>query len=282
MSYKLSPKMNDLTTMLLDGYFAGTLPAGTKDWLESRLNEEPELRREVEAHRLSIAALRERGQRDNEAFTQAMQQVSRTELEQALNSLRQSRAAASAASTSAETPAASAVPAASAPSDAKPKHRLLWNTLSAAALVCGVWFGARTFYKSQGAQQSADTYIATTSTAKPEHGIARGSDEPLGPKAKDWSTDTVCLTEVTPQFDDVELIMAQASGLLKNGHYEEAIKLLEPLYKESGELREVGLLLATAYVKAQESDKAQQVLHVLNQRYANDPEVEALSKAYTD
>ena len=154
--------------------------------------------------------------------------------------------------------------------------------LTAAALVCGVWFGARTFYLGQSAQQTADTYIASQSAKGERRGVARGADEPLGEQIHDWSTDTVCLTDVAPQYDDMELVMARANNLLQNGLYDEAIRLLEPVYRDSGELREVGLLLATAYIKAEEKDKAQAVLQALNERYAHDPEVEALTNAYTD
>ena len=50
----------------------------------------------------------------------------------------------------------------------------------------------------------------------------------------------------------------------------------------AGRRRDVALLLATAYVKACERDKAHNVLQALEKRYSGDPEIEALSKAYFD
>lgn len=295
--FSQSEKLNEMTLALLDGYLSGTLPESMKAWLDERMALEPELRREVEAQRLTIAALRDRGRRDDAQLAQAMQHITRGDLEQLLTSLRGTDAGSTDAACQcpaatklppAATPAAASKPtppaASTTPSAVKQRHkasRVLWNTLAMAAMVCGVWFGARIFYRNQAAQDTADTYIAVNQTATaPALGAARGVDEPMA--APDWETDTVHLADAAPQYTEAELIMMQAKHLLQNGLYNEAIALLEPLYRESDAQRDVALLLATAYVKASERDKAHDVLQALEKRYSGDPEIEALSKAYFD
>lgn len=281
--YTQSDQTNHLATLLLDGYVGGTLPEHVRAWIESRLTDDAALRSEVEAHRLAIAAIRERGRRDDAALGEALGSMTQQELEQLLARMRDKHAA---AASSDRQPLDTAVASRAADQTPSPEkkfltRRLIGNTLAVAALMSGVWFGARLFYRNQGAQETADTYIAVRTSTTPAQGQARGTDEPLA-APHDWSSDTLLLDNVAPQYSEVETAMAEAEHLMQNGLYNEAIALLEPIYRDSNGQREVGLMLATAYVKAKDSSKANELLQALAEQYEGDPEIEALSKAYAD
>ena len=275
-----SPHINDLTSALLNAYFDGTLPEGMAAWIERQLADDDDLRREVEAHGLAIAAIRERGSRDDAQLSEALQNVTHKELEQLLACLRDQHTAVPPTTLV----SASIPPAASQRETEKQKptvRRWLVTMLAAAALMSGVWFGARMFYRNQGAQDTADTYIATKTASTTPRGQARGADEPLAAPI-DYCDEPVLLDSVAPQYTDVEMTMAQAEHLLQNKLYKEAIALLEPIYRDSGGQRDVGLMLASAYIKANERDKAQDVLQALAEHYEGDSELEALTKAYNN
>ena len=275
--------INDMALAMLDGYFAGTLPAGMAQWLETRMNGDEALRKEIEAYRISVAALHADGRRRDAALTHALQSMSRDEMEQLLNTLR--RKSSGAEDNEPAVPPATPAQVDSIPavaSQAPKKGRMyLWRILTAAALVCGVWFGARLFYGMQKAQSTADTYIAVKGTESASRTKARGGEQPMV-AAHDYSLDTVSLAEVAPTYDEMDMVVSKAQYLLQNECYKEAIALLEPLYKANKDQHDIGLMLATAYVKAHETEKANDVLQALNRQYAGDPEVEALINAYVD
>lgn len=277
---KQSPHINELTSVLLNAYFDGTLPEGMAAWIERQLADDDDLRREVEAHGLAIAAIRERGRRDDAKLSEALQNVTHKELEQLLACLRDPHTAVPPTTLV----SASIPPAASQRETEKPKptvRQWMMTMLATAALMSGVWFGARMFYRNQGAQDTADTYIATKTASTTPRGQARGADEPLSAPI-DYCDEPVLLDSVAPQYTDVEMTMAQAEHLLQNKLYKEAIALLEPIYRDSGGQRDVGLMLASAYIKANERDKAQDVLQALAEHYEGDSELEALTKAYNN
>ena len=259
--FKELPVNSSIMTDLLDSYVVGNLPESVKLWVDERLAEDASLRQELEMHRLAIAALRDCGKKENSDFGNALAKISKEELIELLSELRQVQE---------EPAAASAIQ--------KPRAHVfkawMWKTMAAAAVLGGVWLGTRSFYKGQTAQRSADTYIAVRDRGENARGLARGSDEPLrAEEFNDYSTDSVCLTE---SLDSVALSISNAEYLLHNGMYQEAISILEPIYKESGGARDVGLLLSAAYIKAKEERRAENVLHALIERYPADPEVEAL------
>ena len=277
---KQSPHINELTSALLNAYFEGTLPEGMAAWIERQLADDDDLRREVEAHGLAIAAIRERGRRDDAQLSEALQNVTHKELEQLLACLRDQHTAVPPTTLV----SASIPPAASQRETEKQKptvRQWMMTMLAAAALMSGVWFGARMFYRNQGAQDTADTYIATKTASTTPRGQARSADEPLAAPI-DYCDEPVLLDSVAPQYTDVEMTMAQAEHLLQNKLYKEAIALLEPIYRDSGGQRDVGLMLASAYIKANERDKAQDVLQALAEHYEGDSELEALTKAYNN
>ena len=157
--------------------------------------------------------------------------------------------------------------------------------LAAAAVVTGVWLGARWFYSARYNQLAdskvTDTYIAMRESGEKAMGAARGDNEVFY-KQYDELTDTLDIAQVAPQLDSVEVVMQQALFAMRNGNAEDAIKLLKPLYKESGYNKEVGIALAMAYAKAKEHDNAVNTLTALSQRYEGDEEIEGLLKAMTD
>ena len=122
--------------------------------------------------------------------------------------------------------------------------------LVAAALVTGVWFGARSFYmhkmSHRADQKITDTYIA--------------------------------MRDSIEGTDSIEVVMQQAMLAMRNNMTDDAIGLLEPLYQQSGMNKEVGIALSMAYIKAKEREKAIDTLNEMNQHYDGDPEIEELLK----
>ncbi len=307
----------DLTYMtgLTESYLAGTMSADEREHFEALMAQDEQLRQDVELHRLTVAALQHHGRREDKSLTEAMQGMTRDELKAVLQHRRQQLVDAAACvapenggdkrpfgiGASGEDGIAPLVasgnplpacadqegPAAASTRPVVPtKKRNWWVTvLAAAAVVTGVWFGARWFYSARYNQLAdskvTDTYIAMRESGEKAIGAARGDNEVFY-KQYDELTDTLDIAQVAPQLDSVEVVMQQALFAMRNGDAEDAIKLLKPLYKESGYNKEVGIALAMAYAKAKEHDNAVNTLTALSQRYEGDEEIEGLLKTMTD
>lgn len=308
----------DLTYMtgLTESYLAGTMSDDERKHFEAQMAQDEQLRQDVELHRLTVAALQHHGRRADRELTEAMQGMTCDELKAVLQRQRQPFAdvaasialpeddedhpfvigssgegeitplvadmSARAASDIEVEPAAAASTRPVVPT----KKRNWWVTmLAAAAVVTGVWLGARWFYSARYNQLAdskvTDTYIAMRESGEKAMGAARG-DNKVFYKQYDELTDTLDIAQVAPQLDSVEVVMQQALFAMRNGDAEDAIKLLKPLYKESGYNKEVGIALAMAYAKAKEHDNAVNTLTALSQRYEGDEEIKGLLKTMTD
>lgn len=307
----------DLTYMtgVIEAYLSGTMSADERKRFEAQMAQDERLRQDVELHRLTVAALQHHGRRADNELTEAMQGMTRDELKALLQRRRQQLVDAAACVApenggdkrpfgigasgegritplvASDTPlparADQKEPAAASARSAEPaKKRSWWPTmLAAAAVVTGVWLGARWFYSARYSQLAdskvTDTYIAMRESGEKAMGAARGDNEVFY-KQYDELTDTMHIAEVAPPLDSVEVVMQQALFAMRNGNAEDAIKLLEPLYKDSGNNKEVGVALAMAYLKAKEHDQAVNTLTALSQRYEGDEEIEGLLKTITD
>lgn len=307
----------DLTYMtgLIEAYLAGTMSDDERKRFEALMAQDEQLRQDVELHRLTVAALQHHGRRADNELTEAIRGMTRDELKALLQRQRQQLVDVAACVApenggdkcpfgigasdegritplvASDTPlparANQKEPAAATARPAEPtKKRNWWVTLLAtAAVVTGVWFGARWFYSARYNQLAdskvTDTYIAMRESGEKAMGAARGDNEVFY-KQYDELTDTLDIAQVAPQLDSVEVVMQQALFAMRNGDAEDAIKLLKPLYKESGYNKEVGIALAMAYAKAKEHDNAVNTLTALSQRYEGDEEIEGLLKAMTD
>lgn len=307
----------DLTYMtgVIEAYLSGTMSADERKRFEAQMAQDERLRQDVELHRLTVAALQHHGRRADNELTEAMRGMTRDELKALLQRQRQQlvdvaacvapenggdkRPFAIGASgegritplVASDTPlparADQKEPAAASARPVEPtKKRSWWPTmLAAAAVVTGVWLGARWFYSARYSQLAdgkvTDTYIAMRESGEKAMGAARGDNEVFY-KPNDELTDTVDIAQAAPPLDSVEVVMEQALFAMRNGKAEDAIKLLEPLYKDSGNNKEVGVALAMAYLKAKEHDQAVNTLTALSQRYEGDKEIEGLLKTITD
>ncbi len=307
----------DLTYMtgVIEAYLSGTMSDDERKRFEALMAQDEQLRQDVELHRLTVAALQHHGRRADNELTEAMRGMTRDELKALLQRQRQQLVDVAACvapenggdkrpfgiGASGEDGIAPLVasgtplpvcadqegPAAASTRPVVPtKKRNWWVTvLAAAAVVTGVWLGARWFYSARYNQLAdskvTDTYIAMRESGEKAMGAARGDNEVFY-KQYDELTDTLDIAQVAPQLDSVEVVMQQALFAMRNGNAEDAIKLLKPLYKESGYNKEVGIALAMAYAKAKEHDNAVNTLTALSQRYEGDEEIEGLLKAMTD
>lgn len=311
----------DLTYMtgVIEAYLSGTMSADEREHFEALMAQDEQLRQDVELHRLTVAALQHHGRRADNELTEAMRGMTRDELKAVLQRNRRRQHADVAANiaipahpkdgddhpfgispsdegritplVASDTPlparANQKEPAAASARPVEPtKKRSWWPTmLAAAAVVTGVWFGARWFYSARYNQLAdskvTDTYIAMRESGEKAMGAARGDNEEFY-KQYDELTDTVDIAQAVPPLDSVEVVMEQALFAMRIGKAEDAIKLLEPLYKDSGNNKEVGVALAMAYLKAKEHDKAVNTLTALSQRYEGDEEIERLLKTITD
>ncbi len=303
-------------TGVIEAYLSGTMSADERKRFEAQMAQDERLRQDVELHRLTVAALQHHGRRADNELTEAMRGMTRDELKALLQRQRQQLVDVAAcvapenggdkhpfgigASSdegritplvASDTPlparAEQKEPAAASARPVEPtKKRSWWPTmLAAAAVVTGVWFGARWFYSARYNQLAdskvTDTYIAMRESGEKAMGAARGDNEVFY-KQYDEPTDTVDIAQAAPPLDSVEVVMEQALFAMRIGKAEDAIKLLEPLYKDSGNNKEVGVALAMAYLKAKEHDKAVNTLTALSQRYEGDEEIERLLKTMTD
>ena len=307
----------DLTYMtgVIEAYLSGTMSADERKRFEAQMAQDERLRQDVELHRLTVAALQHHGRRADDELTEAMRGMTRDELKALLRRQRQQLVDVAACVApenggdkrpfgigasgegritplvASDTPlparADQKEPAAASARPVEPtKKRSWWPTmLAAAAVVTGVWLGARWFYSERYNQLAdskvTDTYIAMRESGEKAMGAARGDNEVFY-KQYDELTDTVDIAQAAPPLDSVEVVMQQALFAMRNGNAEDAIKLLEPLYKDSGNNKEVGVALAMAYLKAKEHDKAVNTLTALSQRYEGDEEIEGLLKTITD
>ena len=307
----------DLTYMtgVIEAYLSGTMSADERKRFEAQMAQDERLRQDVELHRLTVAALQHHGRRADNELTEAMRGMTRDELKALLQRQRQQLVDVAACVApenggdkrpfgigasgegritplvASDTPlparANQKEPEAASATPVEPtKKRSWWPTmLAAAAVVTGVWLGARWFYSARYSQLAdgkvTDTYIAMRESGEKAMGAARGDNEVFY-KPNDELTDTMHIAEVAPPLDSVEVVMQQALFAMRNGKAEDAIKLLEPLYKDSGNNKEVGVALAMAYLKAKEHDKAVNTLTALSQRYEGDEEIEGLLKTITD
>lgn len=308
----------DLTYMtgLTESYLAGTMSADERKRFEAQMAQDEQLRQDVELHRLTVAALQHHGRRADNELTEAMQGMTRDELKAVLQHNRQRQLVDVAASiaipahpkdgddhtfgidpssegdiahlvaNAPPTPYGFSADSVAAKVDETAKRWIWWTrALAAAAVVTGVWLGARWFYSARYNQLAdskvTDTYIAMRESGEKAMGAARGDNEVFY-KQYDELTDTLDIAQVAPQLDSVEVVMQQALFAMRNGDAEDAIKLLKPLYKESGYNKEVGIALAMAYAKAKEHDNAVNTLTALSQRYEGDEEIEGLLKTMTD
>ena len=307
----------DLTYMtgVIEAYLSGTMSADERKRFEAQMAQDERLRQDVELHRLTVAALQHHGRRADNELTEAMRGMTRDELKALLQRQRQQLVDVAACVApenggdkrpfgigasgegritplvASDTPlparADQKEPAAASARPVEPtKKRSWWPTmLAAAAVVTGVWLGARWFYSARYSQLAdgkvTDTYIAMRESGEKAMGAARGDNEVFY-KQYDELTDTVDIAQAAPPLDSVEVVMQQALFAMRNGNAEDAIKLLEPLYKDSGNNKEVGVALAMAYLKAKEHDQAVNTLTALSQRYEGDEEIEGLLKTITD
>jgi len=308
----------DLTYMtgVIEAYLSGTMSADERKRFEAQMAQDERLRQDVELHRLTVAALQHHGRRADNELTEAMRGMTRDELKALLQRQRQQLFDVAACVApenggdkrpfgigasgdegritplvASDTPlparADQKEPAAASARPVEPtKKRSWWPTmLAAAAVVTGVWFGARWFYSARYNQLAdskvTDTYIAMRESGEKAMGAARGDNEVFY-KQHDELTDTVDIAQAAPPLDSVEVVMEQALFAMRIGKAEDAIKLLEPLYKDSGNNKEVGVALAMAYLKAKEHDKAVNTLTALSQHYEGDEEIERLLKTMTD
>jgi len=308
----------DLTYMtgVIEAYLSGTMSADEREHFEALMAQDEQLRQDVELHRLTVAALQHHGRRADNELTEAMRGMTRDELKAVLQRQRQQLVDVAACVApenggdkrpfgigasgdegtitplvASDTPlparADQKEPAAASARPVEPtKKRSWWPTmLAAAAVVTGVWFGARWFYSARYNQLAdskvTDTYIAMRESGEKAMGAARGDNEVFY-KQHDELTDTVDIAQAAPPLDSVEVVMEQALFAMRIGKAEDAIKLLEPLYKDSGNNKEVGVALAMAYLKAKEHDKAVNTLTALSQHYEGDEEIERLLKTMTD
>ena len=302
-------------TGVIEAYLSGTMSADERKRFEAKMAKDERLRQDVELHRLTVAALQHHGRRADDELTEAMRGMTRDELKALLQRRRQQLVDAAACVApenggdkrpfgigasgegritplvASDTPlparADQKEPEAASARPVEPtKKRSWWPTiLAAAAVVTGVWFGARWFYSARYNQLAdskvTDTYIAMRESGEKAMGAARGDNEVFY-KPNDELTDTMHIAQAAPPLDSVEVVMQQALFAMRNGNAEDAIKLLEPLYKDSGNNKEVGVALAMAYLKAKEHDQAVNTLTALSQRYEGDEEIEGLLKTITD
>lgn len=263
----------DLTYMteLVEAYLAGAMSDDERKRFEAQMAQDEQLRQDVELHRLTVAALQHHGRRADNELTEALYGMTRDELQTVLQRNRQQQLADVAATAK----------------EADPTTKRGWWTraLAAAAVVTVVWLGARWFYSAHYNQLAdnkvTDTYIAMRESGEKAMGATRGDNEVFY-KQYDELTDTLDIAQVAPQLDSVEVVMQKALFAMRNGNAEDAIKLLEPLYKDSGYNKEVGIALAMAYLKAEEHDQAVTTLTALSQHYEGDEEIEGLLKTLTD
>ena len=270
--------MNDTYQVeLIEAYLSGAMSASERDKFEAQLATDKKLQEQVKLHQLTIAALQEHGRREDEEFVKAMECMTPDELKAQLQRKRDARP--TTPTLEDEDPGkARASVVSKKPS---PRHRrgAWWQVLAAAALVTGVWFGARSYYMHKMAhradQKITDTYIAMRESGEKASATTRGDNEVFMQRHNEM-TDTLHIAQVAPTHDSVEVAMQQAMFALRNNMTDEAIEQLEALFQQTGQNKEVGIALAMAYVKASQRDKAVNTLTAMSKRLNGDPEIEQL------
>lgn len=268
---------------VIEAYLSGAMNASERDKFEAQLATDENLQEQVKLHQLTIAALQHHGQREDETFGEAMESMTSDELKALLQRERDARPT----TPTLEDEDPGKAPATVVAKKQDPRHRrsAWWHVLAAAALVTGVWFGARSFYMHKMAhrtdQKITDTYIAMRESSEKASDAVGGDNEVFMQRHKEL-TDTLDIAQVAPTPDSIEVVMQQAMFAMRNDMTDEAISLLEPLYLQSGMNKEVGIALAMAYVKAKQRDKAVSTLNAMNKRLDGDPEIEELMKILTD
>lgn len=281
---------------LIESYLSGKMTGAEREKFEALLTANDNLREQVKLHQLTIAALQEHGRRGDAVLADALQSMTRDELDALLQRERAQQCdgatcvaknddevTSSRLSEREESPASSAEVIRKKLSR---RHRrsAWWPVVAAVALVTGVWFGARSYYLHKMAhrayQKVSDTYIVMRESG--EKADASRGDNDVFMQRHNELTDTLDIAQVAPTPDSIEVVMQQAMSAMRNGMTVEAIGLLEPLYQQSGMNKEVGIALAMAYVKAQKRDKAINTLNAMNQHYDGDPEIEELLKILVD
>lgn len=277
---------------LIEAYLSGAMTGAERELFESQLADDATLRQQVKLHRLTLAALQAHGRHEDATLSEALKGMTRDGLMTLLEHEHAARYDRAACVSDSETPQQDThmVATLEPGEDRKslpPRHRrgAWWQVLAAAALVTGVWFSARSFYMQKMAhradQKITDTYIAMRESGEKATGTARGDNEVFMQRHKEL-TDTLDIAQVAPTPDSIEVVMQQAMFAMRNDMTGEAIRLLEPLYQQSGMNKEVGIALAMAYVKAEQRDKAVTTLNAMNKRYDGDPEIEELLKILVD
>ena len=276
--------MNDTYQVeLIEAYLSGAMSASEREKFEAQLATDNKLQEQVKLHQLTIAMLQHHGRREDEEFVIAMECMTPDELKALLQRERDARTA---APTLEDQDSSQARPTVvSKKPDPKHRRSAWWHVLAAAALVTGVWFGARSFYMHKMAHRAnekiTDTYIAMRESGEKASSAARGDNEVFMQRHQEM-TDTLDIAQVAPTPDSIEVVMQQAMFAMRNDMTDEAIRLLEPLYQQSGMNKEVGIALAMAYVKANQRNKAVGTLNAMNKRLDGDPEIEELMKILTD
>lgn len=281
---------NNILVEQIEAYLSGSMSVEDKAAFEVMMANDKKLRNKVRLHQLIVAAIQDHGRREDNELSKAMHGISRDEMQQLLSKRRNERLDIAACVPNEDNPlsiSANVAASASASSDnTSVKKSGFWKyLLSAAALIGGVWFGAKTFYTqkftSLSDQKISDTYIAIKESEAQTQGVVRGDNEVFALRHSDM-TEPVEASAIAPEIDSVEVVMQQALFAMRNNMSDDAIRLLEPLYEQSGYSKKVGIALAMAYVKSSQHDKAIETLTALNSRYEGDPEIENLLKVVTD
>ena len=151
---KMYIDINNISEECFDRYLSGEMTDDERQAFESQLAEHGALRNELSLHKLSIAALRRHANRESQALGEALQGMTSDELKSILQRRHHEIVGmdvAACVSAASEDRANASIPAAANIKPEKRKKRFgFWPMmLGAAALVSGVWLGARTFYSQR-------------------------------------------------------------------------------------------------------------------------------------
>lgn len=247
----------DNYTDMFDAYLSGSMTPADRQELEARLATDPALAGELRLHRLAVAAVRHHAAQADARHGQALQGISRDELEQLLEQKRAQHQ-----------PVVPLVPPPFRPQpDGKKKKKGVIARLlpwAAAAVVVGVvgmigLVGLRLMWHHKAGTASAP--VAQTTTTKAPGKTAATQEQPGEANASAGT--------ITPNYSwDLNF----AETCMKNGNTQAAVKVLKRLYEED-HVKEAGPLLAKAYLQLDEREKAVDVAQDIEKRYPDDKEL---------